>query len=63
MRNVIAEIFNMEKVKEINTRFRYGRVRLTPGVRIVLFLLKIYVFIMGILLVIKFYQILAGGGA
>ena len=62
MRKVITNIFNTDKVNEINTRFRYGRIRLTPGVRIILFLLKLYVLIMGILLVIKFFQILSGGG-
>jgi hypothetical protein len=53
----------MEKVNEINARFKFGSIRLTPGVRIILFLLKLYVTLMGILLVIKFYQILKGGGA
>jgi hypothetical protein len=63
MRKVISDIFNMEKVNEINARFKFGSIRLTPGVRIILFLLKLYVTLMGILLVIKFYQILKGGGA
>jgi len=63
MRKFIWENINLQKIDEINKRFKYGRVRLTPMARAVLFLLKIYVFIMGILLAIKFYLIFSGGGA
>jgi len=62
MRKYISLKLNISKIDEINTKFRYGQVRMTPMVRIVLFILKVYVFFMGILLVIKFYQILSGGG-
>jgi hypothetical protein len=63
MRRYITGFLNIEKINEINTKFRYGRVRMTPGVRLILFLLKLYVFVMGVLLAIKFYQILKGGSA
>lgn len=63
MRKLLFEKLNLGKIDEINARFKYGRVRMTPMARIVLFLLKIYVFCMVILLAVKFIQILSGGRA
>jgi hypothetical protein len=58
----ITELFNMEKINEINTRYRHGRIRMTPAARVILFILKIYIFIMLCLLAVKFIRILTGGG-
>ena len=62
MRKYLLEKISIGKIDEINAKFRYGSVRMTPMTRVVLFLLKIYVLLMGVLLVVKFIQILSGGG-
>lgn len=61
MWRTISVFFNFDKFREINARFRRGAVERTPGVRAVLFALKIYVTVFMALLAYKFYHIVSGG--
>ena len=61
MQKILARILRFEKIKEINAHYRGGKVTMTPLGRIVLSILKIYLFVMIVLLLVKFVQIMAGG--
>jgi hypothetical protein len=61
MWNIIAKILRLGKIQEINARYAKGKVELGKPARVILFALRIYLFIMIILLIIKFAQILSGG--
>ena len=58
----LSRILGFEKIHEINERYRTGKLKLGAGSRFVLFLLKIYVILMAVLLSVKLYQIMTGGG-
>ena len=51
-------LFN--KVREINERFRTPHVRMTPGVKVALFLLRIYLLVLVGILFFKFFTLVAG---
>ncbi len=48
------------RVREINRRYAGHRVAMTPGVKVALFLLRIYLLALVAILVVKFFTILAG---
>jgi hypothetical protein len=60
MWNLIAKLLRLGKIQEINARYRKGSVELGKPARVILFALRIYLFIMVCLLIIKFAQILSG---
>ena len=60
MWNFISNVLKLGKLGEINARYRKGSVELSPSARVVLFVLRIYLFVMVCLLIIKFAQILSG---
>ena len=51
----------LEKIDDINTRFRHGRIAYRLSNRIILFFLKLYIAAFYILLSVKFYKIITGG--
>ena len=59
--NNLLRMLRLEKVIEINARFRHGRIASKPSNRIILFMLKIYLVVLFSLLAYKSYQILTGG--
>jgi len=61
MLNFVEKLFNFEKFREINSHFRTGSVKLSLSARVILVLLKLYLFVMVGLLVVKFYYIFSGG--
>jgi hypothetical protein len=58
---LMMRMLRLDKVLEINARFRFGRLAAKPGNRIILFFLKIYLVALFGLLAFKFYQIMRGG--
>lgn len=62
MLKFLKMLLNWGKIQEINARYRHGKVVLSPAARAVLFALKVYLFLMVILLAVKFAMILSGGG-
>jgi len=61
MQKILTRVFRFEKIKEINAHYQDGKVTMTPLGRIILSILKIYLFVMIVLLLVKFIQIMAGG--
>jgi hypothetical protein len=61
MLKFLKTLLKWEKFHEINARYRHGSVKMTPASRAVLFALKIYLFLMIVLLIVKFVMILSGG--
>jgi hypothetical protein len=62
MLKLIYKFLHLGKMSEINARYRRGTIALTPVNRALLFALRIYLAAMIFLLVVKFAQILSGGG-
>ncbi|MFA6448238.1 MAG: hypothetical protein WCX65_02120 [bacterium] len=60
MWNDVMTFLKLEKIQEINARYRKGSVELRRPARVILFMLRIYLVIMVALLIIKFAQILMG---
>jgi len=48
------------RIREINERFRTPHVKMTPGVKIALFLLRIYLLLLVGILFFKFFTVVAG---
>ncbi len=57
----ISRLLKLGKLREINTRFGRGSVKLSRPQRALLFALRIYLIVMILLLVCKFAQILSRG--
>jgi hypothetical protein len=49
------------RIQEINNRFRTPHVKMTPGVKVALFLLRIYLLLLVGILFYKFFTLVAGG--
>ncbi len=62
MLKLLNRLLHMGKLSEINSRFRRGTIVLTPGKRVLLAAVFVYVTVMIGLLIVKFAQILTGGG-
>jgi hypothetical protein len=48
------------RIREINNRFRTPHVKMTPGVKVALFLLRIYLLMLVGILFYKFFTLVAG---
>ena len=48
------------RIGEINRRYRAPQVKMTPGVKIALFLLRIYLLLLVGILFFKFFTVVAG---
>lgn len=58
----VSEIFmRNEKIAEINSRYRYGRIASKPANRAILFMLKLYLVSFFALLGYKFFIVISGG--
>lgn len=49
-----------DKIREINRRFGTPHVKMTPGVKAALFLLRIYLLVLVGILFFKFFTLVAG---
>jgi hypothetical protein len=49
------------RIREINQKFKTPHVKMTPGVKIALFLLRIYLLVLVAILFFKFFTLVAGG--
>jgi hypothetical protein len=50
----------LARIREINQRFRTPHVTMTPGVKIALFFLRIYLLLLVGILFFKFFTVVAG---
>jgi len=48
------------RIREINQKFKAPHVKMTPGVKIALFLLRIYLLLLVGILFFKFFTLVAG---
>ena len=48
------------RIREINGRYRTPQVKMTPGVKIALFFLRIYLLLLVGILFFKFFTVVAG---
>jgi hypothetical protein len=48
------------RIREINSRFKTPHVKMTPGVKVALFLLRIYLLLLVGILFFKFFTLVAG---
>jgi hypothetical protein len=60
MLSILKNLFGFEKMREINERFRHGKITMTPFSRAVLFVLKIYLLFLVALIVLKFVHTIMG---
>jgi hypothetical protein len=51
-----------DRVREINRKFRTPHVKMTPGVKIALLMLRVYLLLLVGILFFKFFSMLAGIG-
>jgi hypothetical protein len=49
------------RIREINQKFKTPHVKMTRGVKIALFLLRIYLLLLVAILFFKFFTLVAGG--
>jgi hypothetical protein len=49
-----------DRIREINRKFRTPHVTMTPGVRIALLLLRVYLLLLVGILLFKFFTLVAG---
>lgn len=48
------------RIREINQKFRTPHVKMTPGVKVALFMLRIYLLLLVGILFFKFFSLVAG---
>ena len=61
MFETLLKFMRLEKIREINARYRHGGVAMSPFSRMILFALKVYIAVFCCLLAYKFYSVLSGG--
>lgn len=61
MFETLIKFMRLEKIREINARYRHAGVTMRPGSRMILFALKLYIAVFCCLLAYKFYSVLSGG--
>ena len=50
----------LTRIREINRRYRKPQVKMTPGVKVALFFLRIYLLLLVGILFFKFFTVVAG---
>jgi hypothetical protein len=50
----------VDRVREINQRYKFPHVKMTPGVKIALIMLRIYLIVLVGILFLKFFTLAAG---
>jgi len=62
VREQIKSIYHswFRTIHEINERYKTPRIKMTKGVKIALFILRVYLFILVVLLIYKFYLVVYG---